>query len=396
MFFSPSARIPDAETDQAIAKSDLRSVAECALAVHNAQILGGSFDDVCVSQNEITSKSVCLDSKLSVTACDAATSGRRKTSNFIVTTTGAIDVSDYNNMMEILEKNFANSGTFGVYQNGFIMSGGTSTKRNVPESIKREFNLQDGQLVYMTHYDTPPAERVFSEPGAEDVRCPTGTTKTYRFGRWQCIGYNMKTSCGGDMVWDYGTMECVPDESRKPLCAGNQTAIMMEDIWECVSPFPDKHCPGTMIARLNYDTLEWECVEDANVTKTVSKCAGVTKRAVRGRGGATLRIASTSCTDCEKAVLNEETCETTCLPDVDKLSSPSCYPGRAAECGGSKHAFYFGFPNAEYAAKVPDVSASDIQFDAAHSQNRKFNCLECENGIDTERSKSPYIAVCKE
>ena len=77
----------------------------------------------------------------------------------------------------------------------------------------------------------------------------------------------MKTSCGGDMVWDYGTMECVPDESRKPLCAGSQTAVMVDEIWECISPFADKHCPGTMIARLNYDTLEWECVEDANVAQ---------------------------------------------------------------------------------------------------------------------------------
>ncbi len=396
MFFAPNTRKPEQETDTAIATSDLRSVAECALAVHNAQIVGTSFDDVCVEQNKIQSKSVCLDSRGEITGCDA-TGYKRSSNSFIITTTGAINVSDYNNMMEILEQDFANSGTFGIYQEGVIVSGGTSMKRDVPESIKRDFNLQDGQMVYITHYDIPDAGRVFSAPGADNITCPVGTTKTYRFGRWQCMGYNMKTSCGGDMIWDYGTMECVPDESRKPLCAGNQTAVMVDEVWECVSPFAERDCPGGMIARLNYESLEWECVEDANVIKRTSKCATPKKRAVRGREGATLRLASTSCNDCEKAIVDEETCSAVCVPDATKINSPLCYPGRANECSGISRAFYFGFPDAAYVANVSGISPDSVPFDVHHSQNRRFNCLDCGSGrIDTERSSSPYTAVCEE
>jgi hypothetical protein len=150
-----------------------------------------------------------------------------------------------------------------------------------------------------------------------------------------------------------------------------------------------------MLARLNYETLEWECVEDPNKIKPVSKCAGANSRAIRGRGGATLRLASTSCTDCEKMVIDEETCDAVCVPDINKLASPACYPGRASECTGASRAFYFGFPDRAYLANVPDVSASDVTFDSAHSQNRKFNCLDCGTGtIDTSKSVHPYTAVC--
>lgn len=396
MFFAPNTRRVEQETDTAIATSDLRSVAECALATHNAQISGINFDDVCVSQNEIQSKSVCLDSRGEITGCDT-TGYKRSTNSFIITTTGPINVSDYNDMMEILERDFANSGTFGIYQEGVIVSGGTSMKRTVPESIKRDFNLQDGQLIYMTHYDIPDPERVFAAPGGDNITCPAGTTKTYRFGRWQCMGYNMKTSCGGDMIWDYSTMECVPDESRKPLCAGNQTAVMVDELWECVSPFAERNCPGGMVARLNYDNLEWECVEDANVSVRTSKCATPKKRAVRGFDGATLRLSASSCNDCEKAVIDEETCHAVCVPDANKINSQSCYPGRVADCSGSSRAFYFGFPDASYLANVPNIDAESVPFDASHSQNRRFNCLDCGSGhIDDSRSSPPYVAVCTE
>ncbi|MBO7508730.1 MAG: hypothetical protein J6T57_00410 [Alphaproteobacteria bacterium] len=394
MFFAPNARMPEQETDTAIAMSDLRSVAECALAVHNAQISGNTFDDVCVSQNDIKSKSVCLDNRGEITGCGV---GKRSNGSFIITTTGAINVNDYNAMMEILEQSFATSGTFGIYQDGVVIAGGTSAKRVIPESVKKEFDLKDGQLVYITHYDIPDPERVFTGAVADDINCPVGTTKTYRFGRWQCIGYNMKTSCGGDTVWDYGTMECVPDESRRPLCSGNQTAVMVDGLWECLSPFGERTCPPGMIARLNYDILEWECVEDLNQVKQPSKCAVQNKRAIRGRDGATLRLSSALCNDCEKAIIDEENCNAICVPDPTKISSPLCYPGRTAECSGSSRAFYFGFPTKEYVANVEDISVTSVPFDSSHSQNRRFNCLDCGNGtIDTSRSLPPYIAVCNE
>lgn len=396
MFFAPSARIPEQETEYAISVADLRSIAECAVASHNAQIAGWQFEDICLEQYGVKSEFICMDSRNSITGCDAGGTKRPKYS-FIITTTNPLHTSDYNEMMEILEQNFATSGTLGIYQEGIVLAGGTSAKRNVPDAIRKSLNLEDGQLMYMTHYEAPVPGRVFTGATADDVTCPVGTTKTYRFGRWQCIGYNLKTSCGGDTVWDATLMECVPDESRKPLCSGEQTAVMIDSIWECISPFSERTCPNSMVARLNYETLEWECVEDPNISHATSKCATAGSRAVRGRGGATLRLATTSCTDCEKMIIDEDTCDAVCVPDESKLTSPLCYPGRATECSGSSRAFYFGFPNAAYIANVGGLAASSVPFDSAHSQNRKFNCLDCGAGtIDTSKSIYPYVAVCND
>lgn len=394
MFFAPSARIPEQEAEYAISVADLRSIAECAIAAHNAQIAGGRFEDVCIEQYGVKSEFVCMDSRSSITPCDASGTKRPQYS-FIITTTDALHTSDYNEMMEILEKNFSTSGTLGIFQEGIVLAGGTTAKRGVPDAIQKSLDLQDGQLIYMTHYETPDPTRVFTGAVVNDITCPVGTTKTYRFGRWQCIGYNLKTSCGGDMIWDSTLLECVPDESRKPLCSGEQTAVIVDNVWECINPFGERTCPNNMLARLNYETLEWECVEDPNKAKAASKCAAAGSRAIRGRGGATLRLATTSCTDCEKMVIDEETCDAVCVPDETKLASPTCYPGRAAECAGASRAFYFGFPNRDYLVNVPAVSGVNVPFDSAHSQNRKFNCLDCGAGtIDTSKSVYPYTAVC--
>jgi len=394
MFFAPSARIPEQETEYAVSVADLRSIAECAIATHNAQIAGGRFEDICIEQNGIKSEFICMDSRNAVTACDAGGTKRPKYS-FIITTTAPLHTSDYNEMMEILEQNFSTSGTLGIYQEGVVLAGGTTAKRRVPDAIQKSLNLEDGQLIYMTHYDSPDPGRVFAGATTDNITCPAGTTKTYRFGRWQCIGYNLKTSCGGDMVWNPTLMECVPDESRKPLCSGEQTAVIVDNVWECISPFAERTCPDSMIARLNYETLEWECVEDTNIVKPTSKCTTVSTRAIRGRGGATLRLATTSCTDCEKMVVDESTCEAVCVPDESKLAAPSCYPGNIKECTGPSRAFYFGFPNKSYITNVFGIAPSDVPFDTAHSQNRKFNCLDCGKGkIDLSKSISPYVAVC--
>lgn len=396
MFFAPNATIQEQNTDYAIAMSDLRAVAQCALAVHNAQISGNVFDDICVEQNQIKTENICLDSRSAITDCNAD-GIRRPSFNLIITTTGSIDTSDYNEMMEILEQNFAGNGAFGIYQDGVIVAGGTSVKRTVPDAVRNKLELQNGQLIYMTHYDKPDNAKIFSTPNADDVICPAGTTKTYRFGRWQCMGYNFKTTCGGDMIWDANLMECIPDESRKPLCAGQQTAVIVDEVWECINPIGERTCPNNMVARLNYESLEWECVEAPTGIKTDSKCHLAATRTIRGRGGATLRVATNACTDCEKLVVNEDTCVATCVPDPSKLYTAACYPGRIAECSGSSRGFYFGFPNTEYIANVGGITASNVPFDSSHSQNRRFNCLDCGAGqIDSSKSIYPFVAVCKD
>lgn len=393
MFFAPNTRVGGQETDVAISHSDLRSVAQCAVATHNATIAGGEFQDICVEQNKIISRYVCMDSKKAIIDCDKYDTPNMR---FVYTVTGTINPGDYNEMMNILEQDFADSGTFGIYQQGVVLSGGTNAKRAIPKSVQKELDLQDGQLVYVTQYNLPTPDVNFESVDAADIICPAGTTKTYRFGRWQCVGYNIKTGCGGDTIWNSDLMKCVADETRKPLCSGEHTAVLVDDLWECVEPFGERTCPEGMVARLNYDNLAWECVTDTNKIQNLSKCNFATKRVSVTKLGTTVRSVTNPCTDCEKMIVNEEDCSFICVPDVSKINNASCYAGRASDCSGTNKAFYFGFPNAEYVENVPAVSRVSVPFDSAHSQNRRFNCLYCPDGfISTAKSFPPYVAVCQ-
>ena len=392
---SPSQKINIHDTEYAVSQSDMRTVAQCATAVHNAQINGFEFEDVCVEQNGIVSEFICLNSSMRVVSCDTD-DGRKKLNHYIITATAPIDDSYFNEMLEILETYFSESDTFGLFQENSIMSGGTATKRIVPAEIIKHMELKDGQLVYLTQYDVPDIGVGYTIVESADVNCPVGTAKTYRFGRWQCIAYNTKTDCGGDKIWDSNLSECVPDESRRPLCSGNQNAVMVDDVWECISPFPERACPNNMIARLNYNTLEWECVVEPGSAADSKKCDSIVSNTAYGAFGTTLRIPQTSCTDCERMITDSETCVSYCVPDAGKVNDPNCYPGNISECTGSSRAVYFGFPNMAYINNVSDLTGVSVPLDKLHSQNRKFNCLDCGMGqIDASRSRSPYVAVCK-
>ena len=392
---SPSQQVAHHDTDIAITRSDLRTIAQCAAAVHNAQINGTEFTDTCVDDNEIVSEFICLDKNKKTTKCEIVRN-KKPAFSYIITATAPIDAKNHNAMMELLEQYYADSGTFGIFQDKTIMSGGTSTKRIVPAQIISEMELTDGQLVYLTQYEIPDAGTVPGIASTVDVVCPVGTAKTYRFGRWQCVSYNTKTNCGGDMIWDSDLYECVPDESRKPLCADSQTAVMVDSVWECIDPFPDKTCPNNMIARLNYNTLEWECVVDPTTNTAVKKCDNIVSGGNYGLLGTTLRVPQTSCTDCERMVTDTDSCTSYCVPDPSRVTDSRCYGGAASECSGPTRALYFGFPNRAYVESVSDVLSVAVPIDRSHSQNRRFNCLDCGAGvIDTARSLPPYVAVCK-
>lgn len=391
---SPSSKIVNQSTEYAISKSDLRTVAQCIVAAHNAQINGMEFQDECVQQNQVASNFICLDARLKKTSCEIVRN-KKPAFSYLITASEPIKQDNYNNMMEVLETYYPDAGTFGVFHENMIMSGGTALRRNVPKEIITEMNLQDGQLVYLTQYEIPETATEYNSAQITDIDCPVGTTKIYRFGRWQCINYNAKTDCGGDMIWDSDLYECVPDESRKPLCADNQTAVLVDSVWECINPFPEKQCPDKMVARLNYNTLEWECVTNPTDISDMKKCENITAATMGGALGATLRVPQTSCTDCEKMITNMDTCEATCVPDPEKLNDASCYPGNVADCSGSTRAFYFGFPDRTYINKVQDIIDIPVLLDKSHSQNRKFNCMDCgERGINQEKSRIPYVVIC--
>ena len=67
---SPSQTVAQHGTEYAVSRSDLRTIAQCATAMHNAQINGTEFNDICIEQNGIVSKFICLDSKLKTTNCE--------------------------------------------------------------------------------------------------------------------------------------------------------------------------------------------------------------------------------------------------------------------------------------------------------------------------------------
>lgn len=390
---SPNQKTPEQETEYAINKSDMKVIAQCATAVHNAQIKGTEFQDICIEQNNIQSNYICLDNKLRITKCEIVRN-KKPAYSYIVTTTSPIDVSQYNSMMEILESDFSDAGTFGIFDDNIIISGGTSSKRIVPKAIIEEMKLKPGQLVYLTQYEIPDNQTVYTINIAQDITCPVGTVKTYRFGRWQCTGQNTKTNCGGDMVWDSDLMECIPDESRRPLCGDNQTAVIVDSVWECVSPFPEKSCPNNMVARLNYNTLEWECVGDPASITQPTKCDHIRYSTVYGAAGTTLRVPQTSCTDCEKMLIDEETCVAKCVPDETKITDPKCYNGNVAECSGPTRAFFFGFPSREY-VNQSGIGDVHVPLGSGQAKNRRFNCQDCgETGINAELSKPPYVVIC--
>lgn len=390
---SPSLRIREQEIDYAVTRADLRSIAECAMAAHNATINGHTFDDECVEKNGIKSQIICMDSRNSITTCDGV-KNKRPQYTYILTMTEPIQDETYNDMMEILEQHYANVGTFGVVIDNQIVSG-SGTKRNIPKPVAKEYSVSDGQLVYLTQYSIPDAETEYETTDSDDMICPAGTVKVFRFGRWQCVNVNTKTNCAGDMIWNSDLGECIPDESRKPLCAAQQTAVIVDDVWECLNPFSDKTCGGGMIARLNYNTMEWECVSDPNATQRARKCDYMGSGVVHGRQGATLRLPPSSCTDCETLYVDQETCRAKCLPDPSKLNDPRCYPANVRTCSDSTMGFYFGFPDAAYIANVGAVKNVAVPLDSDHSKNRKFNCMDCGvGGINKSKSLPPYVIVC--
>ncbi len=396
MMTAPSQRIIAHETEYAVARADMRAIAECALALHNARIQGYEFNDVCVEQYGIISDYVCMNASQKIISCD----GKKPAASYIVTVTANIDPDNYNNMMEIMEEYYADAGSFGILANGQILAGGVSNHRVVPDAIIKGFEMTDGQLVYLTQYEIPDVVTEFSNPDIPQIECPTGTAAVYRFGRWQCANVNIKTNCAGDTIWDSNLEQCVADESRKPLCAGNQTAVMTDSVWECVNPMSEVTCPAKTIARYNYNTYGWECVPDPNFVTDNKKCSNTSGTLTYGMVGSTLRVTTTSCTDCEVMVTDPDTCASACVPNTAKLNDPKCYPGNVRECSGASRGFYFGFPSASYINNMGELpnglKRSEIPIGGKYSQNRKFNCMDCGMGvIDTELSVSPYTAVCK-
>ena len=146
MLDSPSQSVVRHETEYAVSRSDLRTVAQCATALHNAQINGTEFDDICLEQNGIVSEFICLDNKLKITKCEIV-KNKKPAFSYIITATQPIDSADHNAMMEVLETYYSDAGTFGLLNEGMILSGGTSLRRQIPAEIVKNMELLFKRIV---------------------------------------------------------------------------------------------------------------------------------------------------------------------------------------------------------------------------------------------------------
>ena len=74
------------------------------------------------------------------------------------------------------------------------------------------------------------------------------------------------------------------------------------------------------------------------------------------------------------------------------------FPGRVVGEAPEGHAVDLITFLVEYAENVESIRGMDIPLDGTRAQNRRFNCMDCAVSgqiIDTEKSRPPYVVVCK-
>jgi hypothetical protein len=412
---TPGQRIKDTGVDAALRTNWVKSVLSCMVRSHSAAIeqdaeaRAGANEELdsggepCTEKYNIQSVKLCADERREVSVCTPNRSGKT-IGNFIITTADAPNAGDANMILEVLSREYEAAPNFGIAiemdDNSFAILSGNGHRRRIPASIASSAELEEGRLIYITQYSaSAEANLGQAKDSADNIMCMFGEQKVFRFNKWECMDSNPPVVCTGDKIWNSVTESCEMDPSRRPLCGSTQTAVQVEDLWQCVDPTPSRSCSEGMNVVLDYVSMEWYCVPNA-AKSGATKCSGAKIAKGHILGGTLLRPGGL-CNNCEKMITDEETCETACVPDAAKLDAPACYP-RVSECRGSSRAFYFGFPNepayiAAARANVPELEGAQIPLDGMHSQNRRFNCLDCgQNGaVDGDRSQPPFVAVCE-
>jgi hypothetical protein len=412
---APSQRIHDNGIESAMRMTDIKSILSCMTHQHaeamdidganraNANEIFKTDIQPCTEKYNIQTIKLCADERRLVSNCAPERAGR-VTENFIITTADVNKENDINLVLKTLSEDFDSIGNFGIIiaKNSYSFSilSGNGSRRDIPKSISSFEDIKDGRLIYITRYSVPFDGDVINKttPVAESITCMNNEQKIFRFGKWECQAETAPILCTGDTIWDSDSESCEIDPSRRPLCATGQTAVDIDDVWQCVAPSTITKCPENTIAEFDYVTMKWSC--SAPTSENTSKCQNVTIAKGRLLGGTLLKPAN-PCNNCEKMILNEETCAVACVPDATKVTNPACYQN-ASDCSGSSRAFYFGFPgDDEYEASAREnlsqLSGMEIPTGVVYSQNRKFNCLDCGSGgaINQELSIPPFIAVCE-
>ncbi|MDR0804044.1 MAG: hypothetical protein LBO08_03075 [Rickettsiales bacterium] len=392
---APSQNKRGSDVESVLSQAALESMAECVAATHMNALRGQYLVEPCQQEYSVATGTLCFTDKDAVVDCETESKTKRPAYSYMITTSAPVADADIHKTLEIIEKSHPDSSNFGVFSNGFLLAGG-GDRAEISEKLAKSAKLEPNQITYITQFYVPDESALKNGRETEGIVCAAGEIKLMRFGKWQCATYNQKITCTGDTIYETGSGTCVADPRRKPLCAGNQTAVQVDDLWTCANPQNEARCDAGFIARMDYETMTWECIADPLKQRSVKKCES-TARVNIGIIGTTIRsVRNNSCTDCETEITNPDTCESFCVPDPDKLKDAKCY-GKTAECSGPHRAFYFGFPNDT--AYIGNAAASisslkDIRIDAGHSQNRMFNCLDCGSG-SADNSGSPFVAECK-
>ncbi|MDR3208927.1 MAG: hypothetical protein LBT45_03715 [Rickettsiales bacterium] len=399
---APNANLAGESKEEALESAELKSVLSCVLRAHSEAMMAderakavSNSEIPCVERYEIKTRKLCSDDKKIVSSC-VPDKIDKSISNYIITTTDIITENGAGKILEVLAQDYPYAANLGIISVGedkvpyLLLSGGT--KREISKAIARETAFKDGELAYITQYKITGRKNPAVISQMAKIKCAYGEIQVYRQNKWTCAPRNIVPVCGGDYIWSADSGSCVPDAGKRPLCQSNQSAVMVDDVWECVGAAPKIECPAGYSAEMNYDGMEWECVAAVGAEEAaVKKCDKVYDR-IYGGGTTTLRGNLVSCNDCEKMIVRDD-CTAECVPDAAAISKKTCYDGACRN-------FYFGFPDTRYVANarknLPELDGAAIPLDDSHSRNRKFNCMECPNGIDEVASLPPYVIICRQ
>ena len=403
---APNISPPRESAADAIEIAELKSVVACVLGAHAEAIAadGAAAADQktlfaasipCAEKYEVKTVKLCADERRIAASC-APDRADKIVSNYIITTTDVVTDNGAGKILELLGRDYPYAANFGIVQIAddkipYILSS-AGTKREISRALAAEAKFSDGQLAYITQYAVSGKKAPAVSIQLQKIKCGRGELPVFRQNQWACVSSNIVPICIGDFIWDNETSSCVPDSGKRPLCQSNQTAVMVDEIWECIGAEQPRECPAGYIAQLNYGLMEWECVINpaAQRADDGKKCDKIYGR-IYGGGAAALRGSLVSCNDCERMMVHDD-CTAECVPDAAKISSRRCYAGQCQN-------FYFGFPDPKYIAaaqrNIPSLAGIAIPIDDSHSRNRRFNCTECPNGVNTVASMPPYVIICQ-
>ncbi|MDR0319665.1 MAG: hypothetical protein LBH81_02910 [Rickettsiales bacterium] len=418
---SPSLRSDVLSTQEVLDNSDAFAAVSCVVAVHSAALESAragadaaAYESPCIEKYKVSTISVCLKDGEVSRSCRVDTRNPEPFQRYIITKSPWANPETSGRIMDAMRGKYK-----GVTGLGIVMAAELEAEEDPEAKIRmaimsparkpvwlspalvKAASLKSGDLAYMTQYTTQELQAEDLRREAARLDCAKGEIKVYRYRTWRCEQPTPTRLCQGDMIFDVDAGDCVANSSARPICGGAETAVVIDGVWTCRPPAEAKECQKGKVPSFNYESLEWVCIGDpfAPLSADAGKCAP--RAAGKSLYGGTAPVSASQCGDCERELQDPETCETICIPDSSRLAFKGCYPN-AAECSdGESKAFYFGFPsdaayNMAALSNIAGLASVGIARGDGHSENRKFNCLDCSPfKVDSASVFYPYAASCE-